>query len=154
MKKILTLGILGLILVLALVQAASAYSYYTYSHYQPRFRYNYDSYSGYGYVCLSIDKYDCYSGRSGYPYRNSGDEITKRQAIRFVDKSFNKRYYVTAGMSSSQAFGGTDQKAQSKTNFRYKTVYNPKTDYQVNEGNDYYYKPIYDDKLGYFNWRY
>lgn len=160
MKKtiILTLSIL---VAVALIQSVSAFELYE-SH-RDNLAYHYDTYSGYGDACISFNRYGCTHNYPDYRYKHLGnynpdwdsnddERAAKKAIVRWTDKSYNKRYFVSDGKTSAQAFGGDSEPEVSSTSFRNREAYNVWTDGR--DRADYYYRTGVDEDLGYVNWRY
>lgn len=157
------LFLLGIALILSLASSASAYDYYFYGSHGPHASYHYDHYVNKGDACVSFNQYGCSHGYPDYRYHHVGsynpfddtndDEArAKRAIVRWTDASWNRRYFVTDGQTSAQAFGGDTEAAASDSNFRYREAYNVWTDGRNRD--DYYYRTGIDEDLGYVNWRY
>lgn len=129
------------------------------SPYYPDYRYHelgcigFDCNQGYrsygGYYGRYYDRYDWDDEWSGDDWRWNYE---KRRAADWAVRSFDARYNYASGKTSGQAFGGDKQPAESSTNFRYKTAYDP----WVNgvDSKNYYYKQNFDSNLEKFNWRF
>lgn len=164
------LGLLGLALVLTL-QFASAYgSYYEYS---PHASVYYNEYDGAS-VYLSLDDHDYYDhfyvdapytrymqdryyNQRHSPYRYSRYNEREAQVmntLRYVSKDYEQWKEDIEGKTSEEVYYPTTKtKTVPSTNFRNKNAYIPTVSNKGNSKN-YYYKPIYDKALGYFNFRY
>lgn len=158
-KTIITAIFAAIFLALA-VQSVSAYhNSYAHNPHGTRIVYGFDgdfNAQDYRYV-------DDYYGRPMYKvYRNNcdhncwhDDEITREQAVRWTLRSYNKRYYETAGESSGKAFckNCVYEEKNTPSNWRNKKAYNLLAD-GPGGTEDYYYEVKYDYKQDKFNWRF
>ncbi|MEK6854682.1 MAG: hypothetical protein AABX73_00490 [Nanoarchaeota archaeon] len=138
-------GIFGILALIALLNLVSANHYvYRYHYDSPHLVYHYDNLHG-GEFYYSFDDYRSH-------YRHDRAYFQKMRAVRFIDSSYNDRYDIVAGKTTGKAFGD-DNKDTSASNWRNKYAYDYRID-GVNPTYNYYYKPVYDSSLGYYNWRY
>jgi|SRR3989344_6870614 len=149
MKKLILCAALASIFLIAILQNVSAYHDDVYVYSNPNFNYFYNYRTGYG--GYSVSAYPRYDNFRRLNFRN---DFTRRDAIRFLDESFNARYDATAGKTSGEAFcPNCDNSNTAPTNFRYERAYDLRTDGTGNNKN-YYYEQTYDYNLGYYNWRF
>lgn len=152
MKKLLSILTISAIFLVFALQTVSAY-HNGYAHVPQgrRYVFGFDGdafYEDYRYVD--------YYGRPlfrVYRSRHDDDEISKREAIRFLRKSYEKRYDVTAGKTSNEAFCQTCKPSSNPTNWGNKKAYDWKVE---NTGDDvnYYYQPRFDPQTKTYNWRF
>ena len=154
MKKQILFGIIaGIFLALALLNVSAYYSNTLPSH-GTRYTFGFDEdFSATNY------RYVDYYGRPVYRIyeyndRNDDGKLSRREkirAVRFLERSFNNRYAISAGKSSGDAFcQGCKIQSSSATNWGNKPAFNLLA--TGKDGN--YYKPVYDYQQQKFNWRF
>ena len=138
------------ILLLALASSVSAYGG-VYRYGDNNAYYNYYPRSQVGeFVLTSRPSYNYryYDREDFVEFRNN---VKKLRTAKFVEVSFNKRYDLTRGVASGEAFcKDCKDNDYAPTNWRYKDSFDLRN--RNNDGN--YYKPVLDSEKGYFNWRY
>lgn len=152
MKKVIPIAIISSILIILALSLISAYHPYddgfgSYTSYKS---------SDYYKKTTTLKETETSNVQRPYGYQKTTKTTTQTTTVERKDYPVRKVYVTTYRpvYAPSRTVYYYDNDYYPGTNFRYKQEYNYRDYGKDAYGRSYYYEPVYDWNLGYYNWRY